>query len=162
MAKIPKHKQKDIDIFADLGGLVREVNHKETDVASVSGLKEVSELTETQVAKVVEKVAVRKPQLKDVKEKNITININIPESDYNELVRIYGLIQQKVGARLGISHIIRGWVTRVITAESELLIASENQGKIKTPNRRNKQEMVEADHAMATIQSIAFRRAQKV
>ena len=64
--------------------------------------------------------------------------------------------------KLNFSHLFRGWITRVITAEKELLDAARNHPSAKTPNTRNKVEVADMDYALAQIQATAFRRAKAI
>jgi hypothetical protein len=74
--------------------------------------------------------------------------------------RLLAALEEELDARIDLSNIGRGWITRLITAEKEVLEAARGREKLKTPNPRDPLEVAEVDHAMAIIQSSAFRRAK--
>ena len=96
------------------------------------------------------------------KEEFVTVKFKVPRSEYAQAKKILSLLEEELQARLDLSNLGRGWITRFITAEKELLDVAKNQEKLKTPNSRNPLEVAEIDHAMAVLQSVAFRRAQPV
>jgi hypothetical protein len=96
------------------------------------------------------------------KEEFLTFKFKVPRSDYLQAKRILALLEEELGARIDLANLGRGWLTRLITAEKEILEAAKHQERLKTPNPRNPLEVAEVDHAMTVIQSVAFRRAAAV
>jgi hypothetical protein len=96
------------------------------------------------------------------KEEFLTFKFKVPRSDYMHAKRILSLLEEELGARIDLTNLGRGWLTRFITAEKEILEAARHQERLKTPNPRNPLEVAEVDHAMTVIQSVAFRRAAAV
>jgi hypothetical protein len=92
----------------------------------------------------------------------VICKFKVPKSEYVNVRRILHELQDELGARIDLANLGRGWLTRLITAEKELLDAARQQEKLKTPNPRNPLELADIDHAMALIQSIAFRRADPI
>jgi hypothetical protein len=92
----------------------------------------------------------------------LTFKFKVPRSDYAHAKRILSLLEEELGARIDLANLGRGWLTRFITAEKEILEAARHQERLKTPNPRNPLEVAEVDHAMTVIQSVAFRRAATV
>ena len=92
-------------------------------------------------------------------EEFVTCKFKVPRSDYIQAKKIASLLEDELHARIDLSNLGRGWLTRLITAEKEILDAARQQEKLKTPNPRNPLEVAEVDHAMTVVQSIAFRRA---
>ena len=105
---------------------------------------------------------VPQPQAAPKKEEMVICKFKVPKTDYLEFKRIMQKLEIELGCNLDISNIGRAWLTRFITAEQELADAAVKQEKLKTPNTRNPLEIAEIDHAMATIQSVAFRRAKPI
>lgn len=83
----------------------------------------------------------------------------VPRSDYLQAKKIVSQLEDERHARIDLSNLGRGWLTRLITAEKEVIDAARQEEKLKTPNPRNPLEVAEVDHAMTVIQSVAFRRA---
>ncbi len=100
--------------------------------------------------------------VEDDKEEFVTLKFKVARSDYAQAKKILAALEEELRARIDISNLGRGWITRLITAEKEILDAARNQEKLKTPNSRNPLEVAEVDHAMTIIQSVAFRRAEPV
>jgi hypothetical protein len=96
------------------------------------------------------------------KEEFLTFKFKVPRSDYLHAKRILSALEEELGARIDLANLGRGWLTRLITAEKEILEAAKHQERLKTPNPRNPLEVAEVDHAMTVIQSVAFRRAAAV
>ena len=71
-------------------------------------------------------------------------------------------MERQTDSKIDLSSLGRGWVTRFITSEKELIDAGRVEGNLKTPNRRDALEMSEFKHAMARIQARAFRRAGEI
>jgi hypothetical protein len=94
------------------------------------------------------------------REEYVICKFKVPKSDYLRVKRLLAALEEELDARIDLSNIGRGWITRLITAEKELLDAARGREKLKTPNPRDPLEVAEVDHAMAIIQSSAFRRAQ--
>ena len=94
------------------------------------------------------------------REEYVICKFKVPKSDYQRVKRLLTALEEELDARIDLSNIGRGWITRLITAEKELLDAARGREKLKTPNPRDPLEVAEVDHAMAIIQSSAFRRAQ--
>jgi hypothetical protein len=94
------------------------------------------------------------------REEYVICKFKVPKSDYQRVKRILAALEEELDARIDLSNIGRGWITRLITADKELLEAARGHEKLKTPNPRDPLEVAEVDHAMATIQSSAFRKAK--
>jgi len=94
------------------------------------------------------------------REEYVICKFKVPKSDYQRVKRILAALEEELDARIDLSNIGRGWITRLITAEKELLEAARGREKLKTPNPRDPLEVAEVDHAMAIIQSSAFRKAK--
>ncbi len=92
-------------------------------------------------------------------EEFVTFKFKVPRSDYAQAKRIVSMLEDELHARIDLSNLGRGWLTRLITAEKEIIDAARQQEKLKTPNPRNPLEVAEVDHAMTVVQSVAFRRA---
>lgn len=92
-------------------------------------------------------------------EEFVTFKFKVPKSDYQQAKKLAARLEEELGGRIDLSNLGRGWITRFITAENEILDAARNQSKLRTPNSRNRLEVAEIDNAMTVIQSIAFRRA---
>lgn len=90
----------------------------------------------------------------------VICKFKVPKADYQRVKRLLATLEETLDARIDLSNIGRGWITRLITAEKELLEAARGHDKLKTPNPRDPLEVAEVDHAMAIIQSSAFRKAQ--
>ena len=99
---------------------------------------------------------------KSQKEDSVIFKFNVPRSDYVAAKRIVTMLENELNARIDLSNLGRGWLTRLITAEKELLEAAKHQQKLRTPNSRDPLQVAEVDHSMAVVQSVAFRRAAPV
>jgi hypothetical protein len=97
-----------------------------------------------------------------VKEEMVILKFSVPRSDFVAAKRIVGVIERELNARVDLSNLGRGWLTRLVTAEKEVMEAAKHQQKLKTPNSRDPLQIAEVDHALAVIQSVAFRRAEPV
>ena len=95
-------------------------------------------------------------------EEFVTCKFKVPRSDYIQAKKIVSLLEEELHARIDLSNLGRGWLTRLITAEKEVIDAARQQEKLKTPNPRNPLEVAEVDHAMTVLQSVAFRRAAAI
>lgn len=109
-----------------------------------------------------EKVEKQRSQPVVVREEQVVFKFHVSKSDYVQVKRILNQLQEKLEARIDLANLGRGWLTRLITAEKEILDAAQHHEKLKTPNPRNPLELAEVDHAMSVIQSMAFRRATLV
>ena len=94
------------------------------------------------------------------REEFVICKFKVPKSDYQRVKRILAALEEELDARIDLSNIGRGWITRLITAEKEILEAARGREKLKTPNPRDPLEVAEVDHAMAIIQSSAFRKSK--
>jgi len=94
------------------------------------------------------------------REEYVICKFKVPKSDYQRVKRILAALEEALDARIDLSNIGRGWITRLITAEKEILEAARGREKLKTPNPRDPLEVAEVDHAMAIIQSSAFRKSK--
>jgi hypothetical protein len=94
------------------------------------------------------------------REEYVICKFKVPKSDYQRVKRILAALEEELDARIDLSNIGRGWITRLITAEKEILEAARGREKLKTPNPRDPLEVAEVDHAMAIIQSSAFRKSK--
>jgi len=99
---------------------------------------------------------------KSIKEEYVIMKFNVPRADFTAAKRIVSLLEDELHGRVELSNLGRGWLTRLITAEKEILEAAKHQQKLKSPNTRDPLQVLEVDHAMAVIQSVAFRRATPV
>jgi hypothetical protein len=99
---------------------------------------------------------------KSQKEDSVVFKFNVPRSDYVAAKRIVTMLENELNARIDLSNLGRGWLTRLITAEKELLEAAKHQQKLRTPNSRDPLQVAEVDHSMAVVQSVAFRRSAPV
>lgn len=104
------------------------------------------------------KKAVEEDPLKDF----VICKFKVPRSDYVAAKKIVAQLEEELNARIDLSNLGRGWLTRLITAEKEVIEAARHQEKLKTPNSRNPLEVAEVDHVMSVVQSVAFRRAEPV
>jgi hypothetical protein len=95
-------------------------------------------------------------------EEFVTFKFKVPKSDYIQAKKLATQLEEELGARVDLSNLGRGWLTRLITAEKEILDAARHEEKLKTPNPRNPLEVAEVDHCMTVVQSIAFRRATPI
>jgi hypothetical protein len=95
-------------------------------------------------------------------EEFVTFKFKVPRSDYIQAKKIVSILENELHARIDLSNLGRGWLTRLITAEKEVIDAARQQEKLKTPNPRNPLEVAEIDHAMTVVQAVAFRRATVV
>jgi len=109
-----------------------------------------------------EKAPIEKKQEQKRTEDLVTFKFKVSRSDYKQAKDILAELERELGARIDLSNLGRGWITRLITAEKEIIDAARQQEKLKTPNSRNPLEVAEVDHAMTVIQSVAFRRATPV
>ena len=96
------------------------------------------------------------------KEETVVFKFSVPRSDFNAARRIVGMLESELNARVDLSNLGRGWLTRLVTAEKEIIEAAKHQQKLKTPNSRDPLQIAEVDHTLAVIQSVAFRRADPV
>ena len=92
-------------------------------------------------------------------EELVTFKFKLSKSDYKQAKNIVAALERELDARIDLSNLGRGWITRLITAEKEIIDAARQQEKLKTPNSRNPLEVAEIDHALTVVQSVAFRRA---
>ena len=92
----------------------------------------------------------------------VICKFKVPRSDYVAAKKIVAQLEEELNARIDLSNLGRGWLTRLITAEKEVIEAARHQEKLKTPNSRNPLEVAEVDHVMSVVQSVAFRRAELV
>jgi hypothetical protein len=90
----------------------------------------------------------------------VICKFKVSKSDYQRVKRLLATLEEMLDARIDLSNIGRGWITRLITAEKEVIDAARGHEKLKTPNPRDPLEVAEIDHAMAIIQSVAFRKTQ--
>jgi hypothetical protein len=97
-----------------------------------------------------------------IKEEYVIMKFNVPRSDFAAAKRIVSMLEGELHGRVELSNLGRGWLTRLITAEKEILEAAKHQQKLKSPNTRDPLQVSEVDHAMAVIQSVAFRRSEPV
>lgn len=105
----------------------------------------------------------QQPQAADVqKEENVFFKFSVPRSDFVAAKKIVAMLEGELNARVDLANLGRGWLTRLITAEKEIMEAARHQEKLRTPNSRNPLQIAEVDHALAVIQSVAFRRAEPV
>lgn len=95
-------------------------------------------------------------------EELMTFKFRISRSDYKQAKNIVAALERELDARIDLSNLGRGWITRLITAEKEIIDAARQQEKLKTPNSRNPLEVAEIDHTMTVVQSVAFRRAAPI
>lgn len=96
------------------------------------------------------------------REEFVICKFKVPKSDYQRVKRILTALEEELNARIDFANIGRGWITRLVTAETEILDAAKAHERLKTPNPRNPLEVAEIDHAMAVIQSVGFRRASRL
>jgi hypothetical protein len=102
-------------------------------------------------------------QTKDaIREEYVILKFNVPRSDFVAAKRIVSMLENELHGRIELSNLGRGWLTRLITAEKEILEAAKHQQKLKSPNTRDPLQVAEVDHALAVIQSVAFKRAESV
>ena len=101
----------------------------------------------------------REPEYSPFDDDMVEISFEVSRSDYTQAKRIVSMLEDELHARIDLSNLGRGWLTRLITAEKEVIDAARQQDKLKTPNPRNPLEVAEVDHAMTVVQSVAFRRA---
>ncbi len=110
-----------------------------------------------------EPVSAEEPSGKVVEGKNreefVVFKFKVPRSEYIAAKKIASALGEELNARIDLSNLGRGWLTRLITAEKETLDAARQQQKLKTPNSRDPLQIAEIDHVLAVIQSVAFRRA---
>ncbi len=99
---------------------------------------------------------------KSQKEESVVFKFNVPRSDYIAAKKIVAMLEEELNARIDLSNLGRGWLTRLITSEKEILEAAKHQQKLRTPNSRDPLQVAEVDHSMAVVQSVAFRRAAPV
>ncbi len=99
---------------------------------------------------------------KSQKEDSVVFKFNVPRSDYVAAKKIVSMLETELNARIDLSNLGRGWLTRLITSEKEILDAAKHQQKLRTPNSRDPLQVAEVDHSMAVVQSVAFRRADPV
>lgn len=105
----------------------------------------------------------KKKQIEEDPLKDFVIcKFKVPRSDYMAAKKIVAQLEDELNARIDLSNLGRGWLTRLITAEKEVIEAARHQEKLKTPNSRNPLEVAEVDHVMSVVQSVAFRRAEPV
>lgn len=97
-----------------------------------------------------------------LKEETVVFKFSVPRSDFVAAKRIVLMLEETLEARVDLSNLGRGWLTRLVTAEKEIMEAAKHQQKLKTPNPRDPLQITEVDHALAIIQSVAFRRAEPV
>ncbi len=110
-----------------------------------------------------EPTAKKKKQIEEDPLKDFVIcKFKVPRSDYVAAKKIVAQLEEELNARIDLSNLGRGWLTRLITAEKEVIEAARHQEKLKTPNSRNPLEVAEVDHVMSVVQSVAFRRAEPV
>jgi len=162
MAKIPKEKQKDIDIFADLGGLVEEVSQVHSEELDIEEEKEPVVINIDSSEKVEEKSIEEVSKTKVPSVGTSVCKFNLSKDEYKELKNLLGELSEILGAKVDLSHFGRGWVTRILTARKEIINAAQNQEKLKNANSRDPLSIAEIDHSMAVVQSVAFRRAAKI
>jgi hypothetical protein len=105
----------------------------------------------------------RKKEIEEDPLKDFVIyKFKVPRTDYVAAKKIVAQLEEELNAHIDLSNLGRGWLTRLITAEKEVIEAARHQEKLKTPNSRNPLEVAEVDHVMSVIQSVAFRRAEPV
>jgi hypothetical protein len=139
--------------------VVEEPAPQETVVAPTT--QKVVKLKAQQAAK--EPLAGKKKQIEEDPLKDFVIcKFKVPRSDYMAAKKIVAQLEDELNARIDLSNLGRGWLTRLITAEKEVIEAARHQEKLKTPNSRNPLEVAEVDHVMSVVQSVAFRRAEPV
>jgi len=164
--------EKEYNPLDDAVGLIGSVLSGSRVATSTEPLAQPSKKAKTKkediVIKKVDSTKKNQPkeQIRDIKltnkEEMKVCKFKIPKSEYNEIKKLLMELSELVDARIDFSNLGRGWVTRLITAQKELLDATINHEKLKTANSRDALSIADIDHAMATIQSVAFRRAQKV
>lgn len=96
------------------------------------------------------------------KEETVVFKFLLPRSEFIAVKRILRQLEDTLESKIDISNLGRGWVTRLLTAEKEILEAARHQQKLKTPNLRDPLRVAEVDYTLATVQSVAFRRAEPV
>lgn len=158
--------EKEFNPLDDSTGLIGQVlkrqhNEKAPQLPTDEGSKgAVSKTEKTSVSKTLEK---SQRSGKDVNQEDFVIfKFKVPRSDYAEAKRIVALLENQLRARIDLSNLGRGWITRLITAEQEILDAARNHEELRTPNSRDRLEIAEVDHAMCVIQSVAFRRSTPI
>jgi hypothetical protein len=122
-------------------------------------LTNVVDLERPQALEHPRRLAEEEPSLPE-REEYVICKFKVPKSDYQRVKRLLAALEEELDARIDLSNIGRGWITRLITADKELLEAARGHEKLKTPNPRDPLEVAEVDHAMATIQASAFRKAK--
>ena len=120
--------------------------------------QKIIEIKKTDIIEDASKSEIEKSQ----KEDSVVFKFNVPRSDYVAAKRIVTMLENELNARIDLSNLGRGWLTRLITAEKELLEAAKHQQKLRTPNSRDPLQVAEVDHSMAVVQSVAFRRSAPV
>lgn len=95
-------------------------------------------------------------------EELVVFKFKLPRADYQRVKNIVKALERELDGKIDLSHLGRGWVTRLITAEKEIIDAARQQDRLQNANTRNPLEIAEIDHAMTVIQSVAFRRAAQV
>jgi hypothetical protein len=138
------------------GGTVEDIEDKPKSLESPPKIRKIKAPEATRL----EEPQRLRPREGEGKEEFVTLKFKVPRSDYAQAKRIVSHLEQELGARIDLSNLGRGWITRLITAEKEIIDAARNQERLKTPNSRNALEVAEIDHAMTIIQSVAFRRAE--
>ena len=114
-------------------------------------------------APVVQPVAVSPdPQEGVQREEFVVCKFSVPRADYMAAKKIVAALEGELGSRIDLSNLGRGWLTRLVTAEKEIFEAAKHQQKLRTPNSRDPLQVAEVDHAMAVVQSVAFRRAEPI
>ena len=86
---------------------------------------------------------------KSQKEDSVVFKFNVPRSDYVAAKRIVSMLENELNARIDLSNLGRGWLTRLMTLEKELLEAAKHP-KLRTPNSRYPLQVAEVDHSMAS------------
>ena len=104
----------------------------------------------------------RSLSIKPEREESVIFKFKVSKKDLYEIKRIVSAMELQTDSNIDLSSIGRGWITRFITSEKELVDSARVEGRLKTPNRRDALEMSEFEHAMARIQARAFRRAGEI
>lgn len=157
-----RKKKKEYNPLDDANGLIGDILKTQKSLQKKVIEKPKQIIKPAQIKKKLEKRSSSKVLEDSQREESTVFRFNISKKDLYEVRRIIAEMELQTNSKIDLSSVVRGWVTRFITSEKELIDSARIEGSLKTPNRRDALEMSEFEHAMARIQARAFRRAGEI
>ena len=160
--------EKEYNPLDDAAGLIGDVLSGVVTEPEAKPKIHMAPKAEEKIVSLKKKESIQQPEkpsaekVPKTKEEMVICKFSVPKAEHKEIKKMLAEVGDILGARVDVSHLGRGWITRILTAQKELIDAALNQEPLKTPNSRDPLSIAEVDHAMATIQSVAFRRAKPI